>query len=294
MSIGAEPLGVAPRPRGGPRTCRGCRRPARGRSARARRPRPCVRRGRVAERPDGSPTCAVKSPRISTATCPRSWNSRSRRSTTAKPRWMSEAVGSMPSFTRSGRPDSSLARSSCSEMTSTAPPRQELHLAVDAPPVASVLIAPSAPRRWPSARGSAPSARCSRRATVTPDPPASRHDFEPRSTVTPCVPIGSRSTVVTPAVTRRLPLGKGIDLIGDDEIDAVTAVLRDRSPLPLPLAAHAAHGSTRSRRPCAPRSGAGTRWRCRAAPPRCASRSRRSVCGRATRSSCLRSRSSRR
>ena len=32
-----------------------------------------------------------------------------------------------------------------------------------------------------------------------------------------------------PAVTRRLPLGKGIDLIGDDEIDAVTAVLRDRS-----------------------------------------------------------------
>ena len=25
------------------------------------------------------------------------------------------------------------------------------------------------------------------------------------------------------------PLGKGVDLIGDDEIDAVTAVLRDRS-----------------------------------------------------------------
>jgi 8-amino-3,8-dideoxy-alpha-D-manno-octulosonate transaminase len=33
----------------------------------------------------------------------------------------------------------------------------------------------------------------------------------------------------TPAVTRRLPLGKGIDRLGDAEIDAVTEVLRDRS-----------------------------------------------------------------
>ncbi len=33
----------------------------------------------------------------------------------------------------------------------------------------------------------------------------------------------------TPAVTRRLPLGKGIDQLGDAEVDAVTAVLRDRS-----------------------------------------------------------------
>ena len=33
----------------------------------------------------------------------------------------------------------------------------------------------------------------------------------------------------TPAVTRPLPLGKGIDLIGDAEIAAVTEVLRDRS-----------------------------------------------------------------
>jgi dTDP-4-amino-4,6-dideoxygalactose transaminase len=33
----------------------------------------------------------------------------------------------------------------------------------------------------------------------------------------------------TPAVTRRLPLGKGVDLIGEEEIDAVTSVLRDRS-----------------------------------------------------------------
>ena len=33
----------------------------------------------------------------------------------------------------------------------------------------------------------------------------------------------------TPAVTRRLPLGKGIDRIGDAEVAAVTDVLRDRS-----------------------------------------------------------------
>ena len=39
----------------------------------------------MADLPDGSPTIAVKSPMISTATWPRSWNRRSRRSTTAKP-----------------------------------------------------------------------------------------------------------------------------------------------------------------------------------------------------------------
>src|SRR5258707_677646 len=40
---------------------------------------------------------------ISTTTWPASWNSRSLPRTTAWPRWMSGAVGSMPSFTRSGR-----------------------------------------------------------------------------------------------------------------------------------------------------------------------------------------------
>ena len=40
---------------------------------------------------------------------PRSWNSRSLRSTTVWPRWMSGVVGSMPSFTRSGRPSAELA-----------------------------------------------------------------------------------------------------------------------------------------------------------------------------------------
>ena len=66
------------------------------------------RRGRVADLPDGSPTWAVKSPMIRTAVCPSSWNWRSLRSTTAKPRWMSDAVGSMPSLTRSERPVPSL------------------------------------------------------------------------------------------------------------------------------------------------------------------------------------------
>ena len=41
--------------------------------------------------------------------CPASWNSRSLPSTTVCPRWMSGAVGSIPSFTRSGR-----RRASCS------------------------------------------------------------------------------------------------------------------------------------------------------------------------------------
>src|SRR5438477_1697861 len=45
---------------------------------------------------------------------------RRRRSTTAKPRWTSDAVGSMPSFTRNGVARSILVRSSGSEMTSTA------------------------------------------------------------------------------------------------------------------------------------------------------------------------------
>ena len=61
-----------------------------------RRPPPSRARGRVADLPDGSPTWAVKSPMMRTAVCPSSWNWRSLRSTTAKPRWMSDAVGSMP------------------------------------------------------------------------------------------------------------------------------------------------------------------------------------------------------
>ena len=56
--------------------------------------------------------------------CPRSWNSRSFRRTTAHPSVTSGAVGSSPSFTRSGRLDStecsSLSRSSASGTTSAA------------------------------------------------------------------------------------------------------------------------------------------------------------------------------
>ncbi len=54
---------------------------------------------------------------------PSSWNWRSLRSTTAKPRWMSDAVGSIPSLIRSDRPVASLRRKSASVMRSTAPVR---------------------------------------------------------------------------------------------------------------------------------------------------------------------------
>src|SRR5258705_3702040 len=52
--------------------------------------------------------------------CPVSCPSRSRSSTTAKPRWTSGEVGSMPSFTRSGRPCFSWASSPPSGRTWTA------------------------------------------------------------------------------------------------------------------------------------------------------------------------------
>src|SRR4051812_29985825 len=74
--------------------------------------------GRVLERPLGSPTRAVKSPTIRTTLWPRSWNSRSFWRTTVWPRWMSAAVGSRPSFARSGRP----SRAASSSLRSS-PPR---------------------------------------------------------------------------------------------------------------------------------------------------------------------------
>src|SRR3954451_11933652 len=57
---------------------------------------------------------------ISTTVWPSSWNSRSFRSTTVWPRWMSGVVGSTPSFTRSGRPFASCRSSSPSGRASTA------------------------------------------------------------------------------------------------------------------------------------------------------------------------------
>ena len=169
MSSGAEPFGVAPDLEAVPAPCRGCRRPARGRSARARRPLPSTGGTGSPNDPDGSPTCAVKSPRISTATWPRSWNRRSRRSTTAKPRWMSDAVGSIPSFTRSGRPRSSLASQLLLGDDVDRARGQQLHLAVHTPAggVGAHRSFRSAPRGL-RRRGSAPSARCPRRTTVTP------------------------------------------------------------------------------------------------------------------------------
>src|ERR671937_3053740 len=51
---------------------------------------------------------------------PSRWKAARRSSTNAKPRWMSGAVGSMPSFTRSGRPSATLRSSSPCGSTSTA------------------------------------------------------------------------------------------------------------------------------------------------------------------------------
>src|SRR3954471_7215426 len=57
---------------------------------------------------------------IRTTTWPASWNSRSLVSTTVCPRWMSGAVGSIPSFTRSGRPSFRRASSAPAGNESTA------------------------------------------------------------------------------------------------------------------------------------------------------------------------------
>ena len=58
---------------------------------------------------------------IITAVWPAAWNWRSFSRTTTWPRWMSGAVGSMPSLTRSGRPSSRRRSSSPAGSTSTAP-----------------------------------------------------------------------------------------------------------------------------------------------------------------------------
>jgi hypothetical protein len=60
--------------------------------------------GRVLLRPEGSPIIEVKSPMRNITVCPRSCSWRILFSTTVWPMWMSGAVGSRPSFTRSGLP----------------------------------------------------------------------------------------------------------------------------------------------------------------------------------------------
>ena len=194
----------------------------------------------------------------------------------------------MPSFTRSGRPDSSFARSSASEMTSTAP-------AVSSCIWRSTFMAPSAPSRSAfGERASAASAPCPRRATVTPasrGTPAHSRPATLRSDA--CRRIGSRSTA-------GLPRSRG----GCRSGRASTGSATPRStPSPRCCATDRCSGttrparrpgSTRSSRPCAMRSAAATRSRCRAERPRCASRWLRWASVRATRSSCPRSRSSRR
>src|SRR4029450_8940443 len=83
------------------------------------------RRGRVSVLPEGSPTCAGKSPTIRTALCPAPGNCRGLWSTTAHPSVTTGAVGSSPSLTRSGRPRLSL-RSSSSAGTTSAEPASRL------------------------------------------------------------------------------------------------------------------------------------------------------------------------
>ena len=172
----------------------------------------------------------------------------------------------MPSFTRSGRPDSSFARSSFSEMTSTAPAGQQLHLAIDVH--GSFRSEPSAFGE----RASAASAPCPRRTTVTS---ASGHSGIP----------GPRRYGPTRADgsardRRRDPRGHAPAAAREGHRPARRR--RDRRghrraarsiAVPVPLVRARPPGSTRSNRPCATRSAAGTRSRSRAGPRRCASRS---------------------
>ena len=246
--------------------------------------------------PTGHRPAAVKSPRISTATWPRSWNM------SHPPQHDREAevdvgggrVDARASPAAAG-PTRAWLRSSFSEMTSTAPPHRSCICRSTFRPVASVLIAPSAPRRV----GLRLAGLRSIRTVFTAGDGNTRPAGVPARFRTQKYGHAVRTDRLAidggePAVTRPLPLGKGSDLIGDDEIAAVTAVLRDRVTVPLPLAAHAATG----------RRLRGRGVRCVRVPVRAggverhrrvACRARlRSVCGRATRSSCLRSRSSRR
>jgi hypothetical protein len=60
-------------------------------------------------------------------------------------------------------------------------------------------------------------------------------------------------------VTRDLPIGKGVDLIDDEEIEAVTAVLRDRrlfryQSRRAPSRVADARSSARARCRCSPKS----------------------------------------
>ena len=90
---------------------------------------------------------------MSTTTCPASWNSRSLVSTTVWPRWRSGAVGSSPSFTRSGRPSERRCASASAGRQSTA--LRARYVAVATASGAGVSIRPNAnvsPSRGPIPR----------------------------------------------------------------------------------------------------------------------------------------------
>ena len=117
---------------------------------------------------------------ISTTRCPSCWNCASLVSTTTCPRWMSGAVGSMPSFTRSGSPAASCLASCPSGSTS-----------------------------------SAPRVRMSR--SVTPEPrPRRRHDLTRNSVTRPMLdcrlpPGRARRSVLAPRLTYRRRLDPDTD-----------------------------------------------------------------------------------
>src|SRR4029077_14138852 len=101
---------------------------------------------------------------IKTTRCPACWNSRSLRRTTAWPRWMSGAVGSIPSFTRNCRPSSracaSLLASAPSGRLSTALRASQAASRGGPCAAASVAFGMEANARLSPSRGSHRAARC--------------------------------------------------------------------------------------------------------------------------------------
>src|SRR3954447_4213658 len=139
------------------------------------------RTGRVDDRPLGSPTRAVKSPTIRTTVWPASWNSRSFCRTTVWPRWRSGAVGSRPSFTRSGRPSARRASRAPSGLHSTAlRARNSAGLAIGANARVRPLAGPGPPA--PHRSSAVPLAEGA---------PRPMSDYEPTTTIPGAPPDGN-------------------------------------------------------------------------------------------------------
>src|SRR4051812_39101440 len=104
---------------------------------------------------------------------PASWNSRSFWRTTTWPRWMSAAVGSIPSFTRSGRPSSSLrSRAPSGRASTTLRTRKRAGESIRGPMLGSGPAGRPSGRRQltPQIRPDGASARRAGRASGMQDP----------------------------------------------------------------------------------------------------------------------------